>query len=183
MAQKGVTLQAAMNAAAALVKQAFSEFSEAERLITSLRPSQEIGPKTTSPWNIVSFLYGSVVLKPSSGWDEAAYNDVKLYIQGLKDCIVGALNWSYEAELFFGDKGEEVRTFGWVFLRPKSNIKSWCVYVVLYHSAYLTTPQSPVIDMHTLVHSNHNRCDWSRPSTAVDEITQMWQCRDGTLQS
>lgn len=45
--------------------------------------------------------------------------DVKAMVQGLKDCIVGCVNWVYETELFFGGKGEEVRAFGWVFLAPR----------------------------------------------------------------
>ncbi|KIY52784.1 terpenoid synthase [Fistulina hepatica ATCC 64428] len=40
------------------------------------------------------------------------------YIQALKSCICGTLNWLYETELFFGMKAEMVRRFGWVFLLP-----------------------------------------------------------------
>ncbi|KAJ7711994.1 hypothetical protein B0H16DRAFT_1626674 [Mycena metata] len=46
-------------------------------------------------------------------------SDSTLYLRGLKDCIVGTLNWSYETELYFGAKGDEVRQFGWVFLKTK----------------------------------------------------------------
>lgn len=38
------------------------------------------------------------------------------YIQALKDYIVGSVHWGYETELYFGQKGDEVRSFGWVFL-------------------------------------------------------------------
>lgn len=46
--------------------------------------------------------------------------DVRAMVQGLKDCIVGCVNWVYETEMFFGGKGEEVRAFGWVFLAPEA---------------------------------------------------------------
>ena len=38
------------------------------------------------------------------------------YIQTLKDYIVASIHWGYETELYFGQKGDEVRSFGWVFL-------------------------------------------------------------------
>ncbi|RXW13522.1 hypothetical protein EST38_g12333 [Candolleomyces aberdarensis] len=38
------------------------------------------------------------------------------YVQALKDYIVGSIHWGYETELYFGQKGDEVRSFGWVFL-------------------------------------------------------------------
>jgi hypothetical protein len=38
------------------------------------------------------------------------------YIQALKDYIAGSIHWGYETELYFGQKGDEVRSFGWVFL-------------------------------------------------------------------
>ena len=41
---------------------------------------------------------------------------VQNYITRLKDCIVGTVNWLYETELYFGKKGSEIRTFGWVLL-------------------------------------------------------------------
>ncbi|KZT01964.1 terpenoid synthase [Laetiporus sulphureus 93-53] len=42
--------------------------------------------------------------------------DVRRYIQGLRDCIVGAVHWLYETDRFFGDNGDEVRDLGWVFV-------------------------------------------------------------------
>ncbi|KAF8645362.1 hypothetical protein AX16_007865 [Volvariella volvacea WC 439] len=47
--------------------------------------------------------------------------DIHALIQQMKDCIVGCANWIYETELYFGAKGEEVRSFGWVFLCPKQS--------------------------------------------------------------
>ncbi|KAJ3843829.1 hypothetical protein EV361DRAFT_131009 [Lentinula raphanica] len=51
---------------------------------------------------------------------EMQAHDIALYIRALKDCMVGFLNWTYETDLFFGTKGESVKSFGWVFLLPPS---------------------------------------------------------------
>jgi hypothetical protein len=56
-------------------------------------------------------------------WDEEIFDNVRLYVQGLRDCVVGSINWAYETELYFGQKGEEVRAFGWVFLIPVKDEK------------------------------------------------------------
>ncbi|KAH7910078.1 isoprenoid synthase domain-containing protein [Hygrophoropsis aurantiaca] len=52
--------------------------------------------------------------------NEAVRNDTRLFVQGLRDWISGAINWYYESERYFGDKGTEVRMFGWVFLPVKA---------------------------------------------------------------
>ncbi|KAH9850998.1 terpenoid synthase [Lenzites betulinus] len=43
-------------------------------------------------------------------------DDVRAYVQGLRDCIVGALHWLYETDRYFGETAEDVRSSGWVFL-------------------------------------------------------------------
>ncbi|KAJ6621040.1 hypothetical protein B0H10DRAFT_2354624 [Mycena sp. CBHHK59/15] len=43
--------------------------------------------------------------------------NAKFYMRGLKDCIIGTLNWRYEMELYFSVKGNKVQQFRWVFLR------------------------------------------------------------------
>ncbi len=45
--------------------------------------------------------------------------DIRTYIQGLRDWIIGYAHWIYETERYFKDNGEDVRAFGWVFLLPK----------------------------------------------------------------
>lgn len=47
-------------------------------------------------------------------------DDIRLYVQGLRDWIVGYAHWIYETERYFGDRGEEVKSFGWIFLRGPS---------------------------------------------------------------
>ncbi|KAG2144389.1 isoprenoid synthase domain-containing protein [Suillus bovinus] len=43
-------------------------------------------------------------------------DDTRRYVRGLRDCIVGSVNWLYETERYLGTKGNEVRAFGWVFV-------------------------------------------------------------------
>lgn len=46
----------------------------------------------------------------------AADHEVRRYLRGLRDWIAGFVNWLYETELYLGEKGNEVRAFGWVFV-------------------------------------------------------------------
>ncbi|KAJ6632405.1 isoprenoid synthase domain-containing protein [Mycena sp. CBHHK59/15] len=115
-AEKHLSIQGATNAAFAIVSQSFQRFLAAE---VSLFPAPEThlhpqaGPAWS--WNPLSRKRSSPEL---SGHGQGTMDaDAKLYMRGLKDCIVGTLNWSYETELYFGVKGDEVRQFGWVFLR------------------------------------------------------------------
>jgi len=48
--------------------------------------------------------------------DPAMNDDTRRYVQGLRDCISGTVNWLYETERYLGTKGNEVRAFGWVFV-------------------------------------------------------------------
>lgn len=41
---------------------------------------------------------------------------VARYVLSLRDYIIGSIHWGYETELYFGQKGGEIRSFGWVFL-------------------------------------------------------------------
>ncbi|TFK22528.1 hypothetical protein FA15DRAFT_565983, partial [Coprinopsis marcescibilis] len=56
-------------------------------------------------------------------WEDDTFDDPNVssshlarYILALKDYVIGSMHWGYETELFFGVKGDEVRSFGWVFL-------------------------------------------------------------------
>ncbi|KAF9236127.1 isoprenoid synthase domain-containing protein [Melanogaster broomeanus] len=51
-----------------------------------------------------------------SSLDLCAGREARRYIQGLRDWVAGFVNWLYETELFLGEKGNEVRMFGWVFV-------------------------------------------------------------------
>lgn len=42
--------------------------------------------------------------------------NVRSYVQGLRDWVAGLVNWLYETERYFGEKGSEVRAFGWIFV-------------------------------------------------------------------
>ncbi|KAH9837610.1 terpenoid synthase, partial [Rhodofomes roseus] len=88
MAERRLTLQSAVHAAGALVKKTVGAFLENERLLLAQLPS--FGPCVDT--------------------------DVRRYVQGMRDCIVGLTHWLYETDRFFSDAGDDVRDLGWVFL-------------------------------------------------------------------
>jgi hypothetical protein len=47
--------------------------------------------------------------------------DTRTYAQGLQNWIVGYAHWIYETDRYFGDKIDEVKSLGWVFLRDKED--------------------------------------------------------------
>ncbi|KAF4565373.1 hypothetical protein EYR40_002624 [Pleurotus pulmonarius] len=49
-------------------------------------------------------------------WDDEVRDDVRSYVNGLRDCVVGYIHWLYETEIYFGQLGDEVRATGWTFL-------------------------------------------------------------------
>ncbi|EJF61988.1 terpenoid synthase [Dichomitus squalens LYAD-421 SS1] len=59
-----------------------------------------------------TFLQNESQLPMFGDWDD----DVRAYVRGLRDCVVGSLHWLYETDRFFGEVGEDVRTSGWVFV-------------------------------------------------------------------
>lgn len=50
---------------------------------------------------------------------ETANQDVRTYIVGLKDWIIGTAHWVYQTDRYFRGKGNNVKTVGWVFLLPR----------------------------------------------------------------
>ncbi|RPD53906.1 terpenoid synthase [Lentinus tigrinus ALCF2SS1-7] len=59
-----------------------------------------------------NFLENEALVPAFGDWDE----DVRAYIRGLRNCIVGCVHWLYETDRFFGETGEDVRSSGWVFV-------------------------------------------------------------------
>ena len=59
-----------------------------------------------------TFLQNEAQLPIFGDWDD----DVRAYVRGLRDCVVGSLHWLYETDRFFGEAGEDVRTSGWAFV-------------------------------------------------------------------
>jgi len=47
--------------------------------------------------------------------------DARAYAQGLRDWIVGYAHWIYETDKYFGDKTDEVKSLGWIFLKDKED--------------------------------------------------------------
>ncbi|KAF5376433.1 hypothetical protein D9615_008650 [Tricholomella constricta] len=132
MENKRLSLQGALNFAGALIKQFFNSFLETEKsLFCHPTPPQTNHSGTgtlSSYWNwITSVRLATPPASPPPGpqssnmecGGDTCLGDLPSYVQTLKDCIVGTINWAYETELYFGRKGEEIRTFGWVFFNPK----------------------------------------------------------------
>ena len=119
MHHRNISLQGAVNLAGHMIKDAFATFCSLERsLLESVDPK-----KSATGLPILSWVWTS--LAPSgnnNSSSETVSNEtltaVQNYITRLKDCIVGTVNWLYETELYFGKKGSEIRTFGWVFINP-----------------------------------------------------------------
>jgi Terpene synthase family 2, C-terminal metal binding len=106
IAEHGFSVQSAVNFAAKLVKQTIDTFITTEQLLP-VSFSNRVGVGSPA-WPS----------KPSSfhPWDRDGERDIRLYVQGVRDCVAAFINWMYETELFFGKKGSEVRSFGWIFL-------------------------------------------------------------------
>jgi hypothetical protein len=118
MHHKNISLQGAVNLAGNMVKDAFATFCSLEHsLLESVDPKQ--GPVGLP---VLSWVWTSFVPSSNNNSSETVSNEtliaVQDYITRLKDCMVGTVNWLYETELYFGKKGSEIRTFGWVFINP-----------------------------------------------------------------
>ena len=57
-------------------------------------------------------------------WGDRIDRDVKLYVNGMRECIVGSLHWSFQTKRYFGDNGGEVRATGVVELLPRETTKA-----------------------------------------------------------
>ncbi|KAF8137234.1 isoprenoid synthase domain-containing protein [Boletus edulis] len=53
-------------------------------------------------------------------WGPAIDAEVRVYVDGLADWIVGSLHWSFETERYFGKAGKQVKATRLVTLRPKT---------------------------------------------------------------
>lgn len=132
-------LQPALLTVAHLVRTAFQVFRDTEALFFSRLKRPCSSPDTSetdswlSQWTTAPFSFlqpaadaadqpGTALVEASSEvtvHDRERERYARLYVNGLKDLIVGSLNWAFESELWFDKTGEEVRTFGWVFLKEK----------------------------------------------------------------
>ena len=138
MTERDLSLQAAVNEAAHLVKEEFDAFQRLETSLWGRHPRENANGSpasglkeqnatlgaTLSTWirkplsrsssrtNLAALFSASEATK----WDTSTANDASLFLQGLRDCMGGSLHWAYETELFFGSKGEAIRNFGWIFL-------------------------------------------------------------------
>ncbi|KAL0948253.1 hypothetical protein HGRIS_010850 [Hohenbuehelia grisea] len=97
----------------------------------SVSPPGASAPPARTPWSWVpTTLFSSSkppspdpsppkpIFEPDDHWDEQTCDDMRAYMQGLRDCIVGFVHWTYETDIYFGKHGEEVRNTGWMFMLP-----------------------------------------------------------------
>ncbi|KAF7335532.1 Alpha-muurolene synthase [Mycena venus] len=101
---RGLSVQAAIKYAFSLIDQSFQKFLSAESTLFSQSP---VPGQTTSMWTWNPLNWRQTSEKTPA--HVQLTSDSKLYLCGLKDCIVGTLNWSYETGLYFGSKGDEIR--------------------------------------------------------------------------
>lgn len=89
MAEHSITVQTAMSRAGDKVKTLAEDFLKAEKQLAA------------------------------QSWGPYVDRDVRMYVVGLRDWIVGTAHWVYQCDRYFQGKGENVKAFGWVFLLPK----------------------------------------------------------------
>lgn len=126
---KALSLQGALTFAGVLIKDMYAAFAATEESLLDLGRPTSPQPNHSH----LATLFSSVLAWSPSPSAPApspipdtrltqlnpTLKDLHSCVQALKDCVAGTVNWVYETELYFGKKGEEIRTFGWVFLNPK----------------------------------------------------------------
>lgn len=105
-----------------MLKDAVTSFRTAEsHLVVSLKAESYLSSSLPSP---LAWILGTIYPAPEDKQDEEKREkerkEAENYVRGLRSLIAGTVNWVYETEVYFGKKGEEVRTFGWVFLNSNS---------------------------------------------------------------
>lgn len=109
-------LQAATYEVGDMIKDALNRFLELEnQLHTSLATNPISDEKRSWGW---WFKSQSSTEPQDPITHDRAKNDLRLWVAGLRDCIVGTVHWLYETDMFFGDSGMHVREYGWIFLKP-----------------------------------------------------------------
>ncbi|KIK64099.1 hypothetical protein GYMLUDRAFT_40342 [Collybiopsis luxurians FD-317 M1] len=128
-----IGLANAINEAGTAIRQRIDRFKSLENTLlasikaASSQDSTVSGSTTSSSWFWSHFSSSTTpeTEVPGPSITDIQEHDIVLHIRGLKDCMVGFLNWAYETDMFFGTKGESVKGFGWVFLlSPQSSVSS-----------------------------------------------------------
>ena len=119
---KNLSVQGALSFAGTMIKRKFDAFVATEQaLLGSVTfPSNHCSDNISSYWKWTSYVRMAKTPVAATA-DPLFIEDLPKFVQILKDCIVGTINWAYETELYFGTKGEEIRTFGWIFLAPRAD--------------------------------------------------------------
>ncbi|KAJ4490591.1 hypothetical protein J3R30DRAFT_110451 [Lentinula aciculospora] len=123
--EREVALVHSIKDAGDLILQRLSSFKSLEKsLLSSVGELPQAPASKTSAASLKSwfsfdlFSETQKLNNPRSSITEFQAHDIALYVRSLKDCMIGFLNWTYETDMFFGTKGESVKSFGWVFLLP-----------------------------------------------------------------
>jgi len=123
---KALTIQGAFTFAGALIKDMVDAFSATERSLLNLDLSSQLQSNHSylatlfsHPWIWTPFSRAPSSPPITEEVNQTTLHGLHSYVQALRNCIAGTINWAYETELYFGKKGDEIRAFGWVFLSPK----------------------------------------------------------------
>ena len=92
------------------------------RSVSSMSLGAQLATQTYLPGLGIPAVTSELELSSVVGMSEEGQKrrEMTRYIQGLKDYIIGSIHWGYETEMFFGTKGDETRSFGWVFSTDSS---------------------------------------------------------------
>ncbi|KAF8919197.1 isoprenoid synthase domain-containing protein [Mucidula mucida] len=110
MAQESLSLQAALQYAGDMIKDAITDLSVLETSLMRAAPA--------SSWSSLIWRRPQAANPTEMSGEDY---DMRLWVRGIKDCISGIVNWANETELFFGTTGANVRDYGWVFLYPQGH--------------------------------------------------------------
>ncbi|KAF9025158.1 hypothetical protein BDZ89DRAFT_90029 [Hymenopellis radicata] len=117
MAQKNLSLQAALQYAGDMIKDAITDLSVLETSMTRAPPAPS--------WS--SLFWRQPQPQKSTEMSGEGY-DMRLWVRGVKDCISGIVNWAYETELFFGTTGLMSGIMDGSFCNRKAEFSLVCVH-------------------------------------------------------
>ncbi|KAH8813947.1 isoprenoid synthase domain-containing protein [Flagelloscypha sp. PMI_526] len=116
MQTQNVPLQHAISLTEARIRSSFEAFNLLEGQLSAPTPPSSPPPKATHSFVSRFWRPQRTPGSPQQDLIPSQTRDLRCCGQGLKDFIIGVINWAYETELYFGEKGEDVRAFGWVFM-------------------------------------------------------------------
>lgn len=113
---RALAVQGAVNVVGGMVRDSFARFLAAAARVRALVACSERPARVSLAW----VLGGGASAGLGTHGGGAVVESAERYITALGDCIVGVIHWVYESELFFGTRGAEIRSFGWVFVDERT---------------------------------------------------------------